>query len=369
MNKVVKILLLLIFLAAIAVGGYTWSKNHKPDDRGFTLVEVIRGDITEKAVAVGQIEPRQKFHIKSKVSGIVKRCPADIGDSIKTGDPIIEISPDPTPVELLEAEHQVEKAQLTFSRAKVDWEQSQELMRQGIESRNNSDVQHEAYELARIELLQAKNRLQLLQEGRISGGGERMETIIRAPAAGIVLERQVNPGDPVVPLTSYQEGTTLATLADMNDLIFKGTVDEIDVGKLSAGMPVRIKIGALPDQSITGKLSRIAPQAIERDNAKLFEVEIEIDSFEGALLRAGYSANADIVIREKTDILLIPERLVIFEDEGAKTFVELPGELPEAEPKKVAVKVGLSDGLNIEVISGIKEGEKLVQRPPREIEG
>jgi HlyD family secretion protein len=196
-----------------------------------------------------------------------------------------------------------------------------------------------------------------------------METIIRAPAEGILLQRLVNPGDSVVPLTSYQEGTELATLADMSDLIFKGTVDEIDVGKLSLGMPVRIKIGALPDQSITGKLSRIAPQAVERDNAKLFEVEIVMDPFEGVLLRAGYSANADIVIREKKDILIIPERLVLFEDEGAKTFVELPGDIPEAEPKKVAVKVGLSDGLNIEVISGLREGEKVVQRPPREIKG
>jgi HlyD family secretion protein len=369
MNKFVKILLLLIFLAAIVVGGYAWVKNRKPADRGFTLVEVTRGDITEKAVAVGQIGPRQKFHIKSKISGIVKRCPAEIGDRIKTGDPIIEISPDPTPVELLEAEHQVETAQLAFNRAKIDWEHSQELERQGIESRNSRDVQQDSYERARIELLRAKNQLQLIQEGRISGRGERMETIIRAPAEGILLERLVNPGDPVVPLTSYQEGTTLATLADMSDLIFKGTVDEIDVGKLSVGIPVRLKIGALPDQTITGKLSRIAPQAIERDNARLFEVEIVMDSFEGVLLRAGYSANADIVIREKKNILLIPERLVIFEDDGAKTFVELPGETPEAEPKKTAIKVGLSDGLNIEVISGLREGEKVIQRPPREIKG
>jgi HlyD family secretion protein len=369
MNRFVKIFLLLIFLAAIVVGGYVWVKNRKPADQGFILVEVTRGEITEKAVAVGQIEPRQKFHIKSKISGIVKRCPAEIGDRIKEGESIIEISPDPTPVELLEAEHQVKTAQLAFNRARIDWEHSQELAREGIESANSRDVQHEGYERARIELLRAENQLQLIQEGRISGGGARMETVIRAPAEGILLERLVNPGDPVVPLTSYQEGTELATLADMSDLIFKGTVDEIDVGKLSASMPVRIKIGALPDKIITGKLNRIAPQAIERDNAKLFEVEIEIDSFEGVLLRAGYSANADIVIREKKDILLIPERLVIFENDGAKTFVELPGDTPESEPKKVAVKVGLSDGLNIEVISGLQEGEKLVQRPPREIEG
>lgn len=368
MLRFIKVLLLMAFLSAIAVGGYVWVQKRQPDNGGFTLVEVTRGDITEKAIAVGQIEPRQKFHIKSKISGIVKRCPVEIGDRIKAGDPIIEISPDPTPTELLEAEHAVKTAQLSFNRAEVDLENCKELTQKGIESQNSYDLQNEAYERARIELLQVKNKLQLIQEGRISGLGERMETVIRAPAEGILLQRLVNPGDPVVPLTSYQEGTELATIADMSDLIFKGTVDEIDVGKLSIEMPVRIKIGALPDQEITGKLSRIAPEAIERDNAKLFEVEIEIDSFEGVLLRSGYSANADIVIREKKNILLIPERLVIFEDDGDKTFVELPGEVPEAEPKKVPVKVGLSDGLNIEVISGLQEGEKLVQRPPREIE-
>lgn len=369
MKKFLKLFLFLILFAAIAVGGYIWAKNNKPEDNGFTLVEVTKGDITEKAVAIGQIEPRQKFHIKSKISGIVKRCPAEVGDRINTGDPIIEISPDPTPDELLEAEHMVKTAQISFDRAQRDWEQSRELTREGIESLNNRDVQKEAYERAKIELSRAKDRLQLIQEGRVSGRGKNMETIVRAPAEGILLQRLVNPGDPVVPLTSYQAGTELATLADMNDLIFKGTVDEIDVGKLSEGMPVRIKIGALPDQSITGKLSRIAPQAVEKDNAKLFEVEIEIDSFEGVLLRAGYSANADIVIREKKDVLLIPERLVIFEDDGAKTFVEIPGDTNDAEPKKVPVEVGLSDGLNIELKSGLKEGAQLVQRPPREITG
>jgi HlyD family secretion protein len=369
MAKVIKILLVLVILAAMVAVAYAWVQNRQPDNEGFTLVEVTRGDITEKAVAVGQIEPRQKFHIKSKISGIVKRCPVEVGDRVKVGDPIIEISPDPTPVELLEAERQVEKALSAFNRAKADWERSQDLVKQGVLTRDRLDADHEAYELSRIELDRARDRLQLIQEGRITGRGEKMETVIRAPAAGILLERLVNPGDPVVPLTSYQAGTELATLADMSDLIFKGTVDEIDVGKLNVGLPCRLKIGALPDEAVTGQLTRIAPQAIEKDNAKLFEVEVELDSANGVMLRAGYSANADVVIREKNDILLIPERLVIFEDDGAKSFVEMPGEVPEAEPKKVAIEVGLSDGLNVEVISGVKEGEKVVQRPPREIKG
>jgi HlyD family secretion protein len=179
----------------------------------------------------------------------------------------------------------------------------------------------------------------------------------------------VNPGDPVVPLTSYQAGTDLASIADMRELIFRGTVDEIDVGKLKEGLPARLKVGALPDKEVLGKLTRIAPQAIEKDNAKLFEVEIELDPGQEVVLRAGYSANADLVIREKKDILLVPERLVTFEDGGKKAFVEVPGDKPGAEPRKVEIATGLSDGLNLEVVSGLEPGTKVIERPPREIRG
>jgi HlyD family secretion protein len=223
--------------------------------------------------------------------------------------------------------------------------------------------------LARIELASAEDNLKLIREGRISDRGREMESIIRAPAGGIVLRRTVDPGDPVVPLTSYQEGTELATIADMADLIFKGTVDEIDVGKLSVGVPARLKVGALPTAEVTGMLSRIAPQAREEDGARLFDVEIELDPVREVMLRAGYSANADLVIREKNDILLIPERLVLFEDDGASTFVEIPPDVPGNPPVKVEVRTGLSDGLNIEVVSGLEEADEVVQRPPREILG
>ena len=151
------------------------------------------------------------------------------------------------------------------------------------------------------------------------------------------------------------------------DDIFKGTVDEIDVGKISVGMPCRIKVGALPDSVVNGHLSRIAPQAQKSEGATLFDVEIELDPGSDLTLRAGYSANSDVVIREKKGVLLVPERLVHFEEGGKKSWVEVPEQGPEAEPRKVTVKLGLSDGLNIEVVAGLKEGEEVVQRPPKEI--
>jgi HlyD family secretion protein len=367
MARALKFLLVVLVLSGAAVGGYAWYQGREPDDQGLTLVDVSRGEIVEKAVAVGQIEPRIEFHIKSKISGIVSRCAVEVGDVVQPGDPLFEIAPDPTPIELVSAERQHESRESAYRLAEADWKRSSELARQGIISGDELDASREAFEQARIELERARDNLALLREGRIAGRGKTMESVIRAPAAGIVLRRSVDPGDPVVPLTSYQEGTELATLADMDDLIFTGTVDEIDVGKLSLGLPARLKIGALPDAEVTGRLTRIAPQAIEQDNAKLFEVEIELERAGGVTLRAGYSANADLIIREKRGILLVPERLVHFEDDGASTWVELPGNTPGAAPRKVEIEIGLSDGLNLEVVSGLAEGDRVVQRPPRDV--
>lgn len=371
MGRILKIFAFLLILSAAAVGAYTWLWGNEPEEDPFTLIDVTRGEITEKAVAVGQIEPRIAFHVKSKISGIVEVAGVEVGDRVSAGDALLQITPDPTPSELVEAERMLETAEAAFKRAEGDWKRTQELARQGIVAGDEQDQKREAYERAEIERERSRDTLQLIREGRIAGRGERMESVIRSPAAGIVLQRHVNPGDPVVPLTSFQEGTQLITIADMSDLIFRGTVDEIDVGKLHVGLTARLKIGALPDAVITGTLTRIAPQAIEKDNAKLFEVEIELDPQDAVFLRAGYSANADLIIQERSDTLLLPERLVTFEatDEAMKTFVELPPAMPGEEPRKVEVATGLSDGLNIEILSGVDEGDKVVQRPPRDILG
>jgi HlyD family secretion protein len=369
MSKVLRYLVVIVIMAVLTVGGYSWLQGRESDDSELTLVQISRGEITEKAVAIGQIEPRLTFHIKSKISGIVSRCGFEVGDHVKRGDALFEIAPDPTPLEVVEAERMVEASQSAFKRAEADWNRTNELARQGVIANDRVDQTLESYELTKIELARAKDNLQLTLEGRVDGRGVKLESIIRAPGEGILLRRPVNPGDPVVPLTSYQEGTELAAIADMDDLIFKGTVDEIDVGKLQVGLPARLKIGALPEAIVTGTLTRIAPQAIERDNAKLFEIQIELDPADGILLRAGYSANADLVIREKTEILLVPERLVLFEDDGEQTYVEVPGSGLDAEPQKVQIETGLSDGMNIEVTSGLEEGDQVVERPPRDVVG
>jgi HlyD family secretion protein len=319
----------------------------------------------EKAVAVGQIQPRQKFQVKSKISGIVRRALIQVGDTVKAGDPLFEIGPDPTPLEVTEVDRQVDSSNASFRRAESEYKRAQELSRSGVLPKSEMDQKKEAYELARVALTKAQQNRDLTRKGRLTLTGT--ESIIRAPAAGTILTRAVNPGDPIVPLTSYQPGTEMATVADMRDLIFKGTVDEIDVGKLSVGMQTRIKVGALPTDVITGRLSRIAPQAQQKEGATLFDVEVELTPSSKITLRAGYSANADVIIREKKDVLVIPERLVTFEDGGKKATVEKAGTDPKAPGKKVEIKTGISDGLNVEVVSGLKKGDRVVERPPKEI--
>jgi len=363
MRKLWKTLFILVVLAGVSAGVYAWTRNGKKGDGGFKEVEVTQGSIVEKAVAVGQIQPRQKFSVKSKISGIVKRALVQVGDTVNAGDPLFEIAPDPTPMEVTEVDRQVESAAASFRKAEGDYQRSLQLAKSGVLPKTDVEAKKESYDLARVAMTKAEQNRDLTRKGRLTVSGT--ESIIRAPAAGTILTRTVNPGDPIVPLTSYQPGTEMATVADMRDLIFKGTVDEIDVGKLSVGMTTRIKVGALPTDVVTGRVSRIAPQAQQKEGATLFDVEVELEPSK-ITLRAGYSANADVIIREKRDVLVIPERLATFGDAGNKATVEVPGSDPKNQ-KKLDIKTGISDGLNVEVVSGLTKGQKLVERPPKEI--
>ena len=365
MRKLWKTLIFLIVIAGASAAVYAISRNSKKGSDGPKLLDVATGSIVEKAVAVGQIQPRQKFQVKSKISGIVRRALVEIGDTVKAGDPLFEIAADPTPLEANEVDRQVDSARASFQRAQIEYQRSVQLSQSGVLPKSDLDTKKEAYDLARVALTKAEQGRDLTRNGRLTEHGK--ESVITAPAAGTVLTRSVNPGDPIVPLTSYQPGTEMATIADMRDLIFKGTVDEIDVGKLSVGMTTRIKVGALPTDVVTGHVSRIAPQAQQKEGATLFDVEVELDPSTKITLRAGYSANADVIIREKKDVLTIPERLVTFDDGGKKATVELAGATAAGPTKKIEIKTGISDGLNVEVLSGLKKGDRVVERPPKEI--
>ena len=219
------------------------------------------------------------------------------------------------------------------------------------------------YERSRVQVQMATERVALMEKGSVRIGDRNIEGVIRSPIDGFVLEARVEQGDPVVPLSNFQEGTVLFTMAAMSDLLFRGTVDEIDVGKLEEGMPAAIKIGALPDAKVEGIVYSISLKARTEDNATVFPIEITLTEAHGVKLRAGYSANADIIIERRSDVLVIPERVVRFEDDVARVTVLQPdGTTAERE-----IQTGLSDAILVEVTEGLEEGEKLVEPPPREI--
>ena len=325
-------------------------------------VAAARGDIAEKALAVGTIEPEKEIKVKSTIPGIVAEVLFKVGDAIKAGAPLFKISPNPTPLEYVEARRAMELSEVTMQKLKGDWTRQLELYKGNLISKSEMDATEGAYREAELRYKTSSERFELLEKGRIRMSNKDINSIVTSPISGVVLSQSVYQGDPVVPLTNYQPGTELCSLADMRSLLFKGTVDEIDVGKITEGMTAGIQIGALPEAKIPARVDRIFPKAKKEGNATLFDIWIVITEAPGVTLRAGFSATANILIRERKQVLLLPERLVLFEN--GKRLVEVPdGE----KTKKVEVKTGLSDGLNIEILEGLKEGDEIVERPPREI--
>ena len=326
-------------------------------------VKVERGTIIEKALAVGKIDPEREIAVKSKIAGIVRTTYVDIGDQVKIGDPLFDIKPDPTPVEYANAKRSVELQQVTFDKIKKEYERAQQMRDRKLISNQEFELTESEYEGAELRLKLETEMFALLESGSADVANRRVDNIIKSPINGTVLTLEVEVGDPIVPLTTYQAGTELMRLAEMSELIFKGTVDEIDVGKLSESMPAEVEIGALPNKKLSGVLENISPKAVLRDGATLFDVEISLKADDLAILRAGYSANADIIISKADSVLVVPERLVTISDSASS--VEVQDTLGVITTR--AITTGLSDGINIEILTGLAEGELIVERPPREI--
>jgi HlyD family secretion protein len=332
-------------------------------DEGPATVEVTRGSIVQKALAIGNIEPDIEIGIKSQVAGVVRELFVEDGDYVTAGARLLEVKPNPTPIELAEAKRQVELRQIELENMERDLERKRELRGRDFITQEELELAEREFERSRIQVQMATERVALLETGKVRIADRDIEGVIRSPIDGFVLETRVETGDPVVPLSAFQEGTVLITMAEMNNLIFRGTVDEIDVGKLHEGMPADVKVGALPDAAVRGEVYLISLKARSEDNSTVFPIEVRLTEVGDAVLRAGYSANVDIIIDRRDDVLVIPERLVRTEDDVSRVTVLLPdGETEERE-----IETGLSDALSIEVVSGLQEGDLVVEPPPREI--
>lgn len=365
MKKRKKRWFLLAFVVALALVAIVLKTTSNGADKATRpKVKVERDNLVDQALAVGTIEPENEISIKSKISGVVSRIFAEPGTYVKAGAPLLEVRPDPTPLELAEAKRNVELAQVELDNMLREKVRQESLLKSRLISRKDFDDFLTRYRESELKLKIAKEKLALIESGKVNIGGRKIETIITSPIDGYVLSKSVEVGDPVTPLTSFQEGTVLMKVANMENLLFKGTVDEIDVGKLREGMPAEIKIGALPDVHIEGTLRKISLKAEKKDNTTVFPIEILISRANGTTLRAGYSANASIVIQRKDSVLVLPERVVTFRNDSA--FVELA--LPDGRAEERYIETGLSDALKVEVVSGLKEGDEVFEKPVKKIE-
>ncbi|HEX7091266.1 MAG TPA: efflux RND transporter periplasmic adaptor subunit [Longimicrobiales bacterium] len=357
-----------LILGGVGVAAVAGAASFLPaDDPGgedaAPAVAVTRAHIVDRALAVGTIEPEIEVSVKSKVSGVVRRRFAEAGEFVRAGAPLLEIRPDPTPLELVEARRQLELRGIEVANAARELARQRALHAQGLVSEADFEAAERRHAEAALQEQVARERLALLEQGRVTIADGRIESVVTAPIDGYILEEMVEVGDPVVPLSTYQEGTVLLTMADMSRLVFRGTVDEIDVGRLREGMRAEIRVGAAPDARIEGVLSRIALKARNQDNSTVFPVEITLEETDGTILRAGYSANAYINIEKREDVLVIPERVVTFSGDTAWVTVELgPG-----QTERRVIETGLSDAINIEVVSGLREGERVLEKPARRI--
>ncbi len=377
MKRTGKIILTLIILGAIVgISAFAYNKNKTNETEEIPFVTVERGDIVDKALAVGTIEPRIEISVKSQFSGVARKQYADVGDFVRAGDPLLEIKPTPTPKELVDAERLIELRQIEVRNLKAEFERQKQLHDKQLISSQEFERAKRSYDEAELQVQMAQESLELLRQGQVSTEKGVFESVVRAPVSGFILEKMVEIGDNIVPLTSYQEGTVLMTMANMDDLIFRGTVDEIDVGRLKEGMNAEIKVGALPNADVDGLLARIWLKAEKEENSTVFPVELEILSASTkdltkpeaepreVVLRAGYSANAEIIIEKREQVLLIPERVIEFSADTARVNILLADNTTEER----IIQTGLSDAISIEVIAGLDEGTKLREKPPKVIE-
>jgi HlyD family secretion protein len=351
----------VVAIAGAAVLFFGSSKSNKEND--LPKVKVVRATIVDKALAVGTIEPEFEISVKSKVAGVVKRIYADAGTFVHAGDPLMEVKPDPTPIELADAERQVQLADVEMANLTKEKVREESLMKKQLISQKDYEDFQRSYDNAELRRKIAKEKLELLQSGKVRIEGKDIESIIRAPIDGFVLKKMVEVGDPVVPIASFSEGTVLAKMANMERLLFKGTVDEIDVGRLREGMEAELKVGALPNDTVRGTLRKIWLKAEKKENATVFPIEILVPKTSRVILRAGYSANASIIIQRKVDVLTVPERVVTFNKDSTSVMVALA-----AKDEQRLIKTGLSDAINVEVLSGLREGDEVREKPVKKIE-
>ena len=357
MKKVIKYF--LIALVAVIFAGtfvFLYQKSQTPEATYDTYTAEVM-TIEKTSVLTGTIEPRDEVLIKPQISGIISEVYKQAGDVVKSGEVIAKVKVIPEMTSVNSSRHRVSLAKINLDQIAAEHARTAKLYEDKLVSREEYEKSLQSYRQAKEELKTAGSELQIITEGISPDNGGYSTTLIRSTIDGLILDVPVKVGNSVIMSNTFNDGTTIATVADMSRLIFKGYVDETEVSDVRVDMPVKIVIGAMPDRDFAARVEYIAPKAAGTDNANRFELKAAVSIPSDVVVRAGYSANAEIILLRATDVLAIPEGAVEYKADG--TFVYLLTDAATGTFSRTPVKVGLSNGVNIQIKSGLKKGDKV----------
>jgi HlyD family secretion protein len=344
-----------VILGALFATAYFIKTNNKSVIEYDTESAIIT-DIEKKTVVTGKVIPEDEVEIKPQIQGIIEGLFVKEGDLVQTGDLLAKIKVVPNEQNLNSARGRLQNSKIVLNNAKIEFDRNQDLLKKGIISRQQFQNVELQYNQALQSVSNAESDLEIIRSGS-AGGAASANTNIRATVPGTILEIPVEEGFQVIASNSFNAGTTIATIADMKKMIFEGKVDEAEVGKLRVGMPLEVNLGAIEDQSLDAELKFIAPKGNEEQGAVQFIIEADLFLNDSLFIRAGYSANASLVLERKDSIMAISEALLQFDRETEKPYVQVL--IGEQEFERRDVEIGISDGVNVEVVSGITMEDKI----------
>jgi len=355
MKRVLTWLFVLILVFVIGLAFFVLWKKSRSKPVVYQTETAETTDLVKKTVATGSIVPRREVEVKPKVTGVLSELIVEPGKRVKLGDPLGKISIIADAMQVNQGEAAVRSAQIAFDNAKRELARNEALFKQGVVADAELQKYRTDFAMRKQELASAGSSLQLVKEGATRAQGKSSTLIVTATSDGVVIDVPVKVGNSVIQANNFNPGTTVAVIADMDDMIFEGRVDEAEVAKIKIGMKLAIKVGAIEKDKLDGKLEYISPKGKLIDGAIQFEIKAAVAKKTNVEIRANYSANADIVLDEKKQVLAIREALVQYKDE--KPFVEIET-TPQTFTKK-DVKLGLSDGIKVEVLEGVSKTDKI----------
>ena len=358
LNKVMRTILLVFIAAAVLGTFYFLWKKAQPVVTVYEVVSPKNDSIATKTVATGNVEPRYEILIKPQISGIIKSLEKEAGEMVKKGEIIAQISVIPEMVQLNSAESRVNVSSIMLQQVEEIYKRDEALFGQGVISKEEMQASRANFLKAKEERDNAQSALEIIRDGIAKNSRVASTTQIRSTINGMILDIPVKVGNSVIQSNNFNDGTTIASVADMNDMIFRGNVDETEIGRIYEGIPIKLSIGAIEDKEFHAVLEYVSPKGVEKNGAIQFEIKAAVTVAADAFIRAGYSANAEIVLKQIYDVLTIPESTVEFKGDSAFVYI-VKEEKPEQVFEKKAVKVGLSDGIKIEIKEGLTTDDKI----------